>query len=97
MTFMVERLIRRLENFASLSQEEKNGIEDSISSVRRFDSHEDLLQEGEPPTGVNLILEGFACRYKLLRDGRRQIVAYFIPGDTCDVRICLLKRMDHSI
>jgi CRP-like cAMP-binding protein len=97
MIFMVERLIRKLENFAPLAQEEKRAIEDSIMAVRRFDAHEDLMQEGEPPEAINLILEGFACRYKLLRDGRRQIVAYFVPGDTCDIRVCLLKRMDHSI
>jgi CRP-like cAMP-binding protein len=97
MSFMVDRLIRKLEHFAPLTQEEKQAIADSVTAVRRFEAHEDLLQEGEPPEGINLILEGFACRYKLLRDGRRQIVAYFIPGDTCDVRICVLKRMDHSI
>jgi CRP-like cAMP-binding protein len=32
-----------------------------------------------------------------LEDGRRQIVAYFVPGDVCDLRVFILKRMDHSI
>jgi CRP-like cAMP-binding protein len=32
-----------------------------------------------------------------LEDGRRQIVAYFVPGDICDLRVFILRRMDHSI
>lgn len=29
--------------------------------------------------------------------GERQIIAYLIPGDLCDVHVVLLKQMDHSI
>src|SRR5262249_6812052 len=46
---------------------------------------------------VHLILEGFACRYKVLPTGERSIFAYLIPGDTCDWHVFILKRMDHSI
>jgi CRP-like cAMP-binding protein len=97
MKLITERWIRKLENFTPLTAQEKASVEACVTSVRQFSSHADLFKEGEPPDGVNLILDGFACRYKLLRDGRRQIVAYLIPGDTCDVRVFLLKRMDHSI
>lgn len=34
---------------------------------------------------VHLINEGWACRYKLLPDGRRQITALFLPGDYCEL------------
>ena len=33
----------------------------------------------------------------MLEDGRRQIVDYFLPGDMCDLRMFILKQMDHSI
>jgi hypothetical protein len=33
---------------------------------------------------VHLILDGFACRYKVLPEGARSIVAYLLPGDMCD-------------
>lgn len=29
--------------------------------------------------------------------GKRQIFAYLIPGDFCDLHVALLKKMDHSI
>jgi CRP-like cAMP-binding protein len=39
----------------------------------------------------------FACRYKFTSDGRRQIMAYLVPGDFCDLHVFILKHMDHSI
>ena len=93
----VYRLIRKLENFAPLTEEEKSALLNASTSIRRYGAHEDLIQEGAPTEGVKIVLEGLACRYKVLPDGRRQIVAYFVPGDMCDLRVFLLKRMDHSI
>ena len=46
---------------------------------------------------MRLILSGWACRYKGLPDGRRQIVGFFVPGDFCDLNVYILKEMDHSI
>jgi CRP-like cAMP-binding protein len=93
----VSRLIRKLENFAPLAEEERRALLDATGTIRRYAAHEDLIQEGAPTEGVKIILDGLACRYKVLPDGRRQIVAYFVPGDMCDLRVFLLKRMDHSI
>jgi CRP-like cAMP-binding protein len=59
--------------------------------------HEDLIREGEVVIATNVILNGFACRQKMLPDGRRQIIGYLLPGDICDVRMCLNQRMDHTI
>ena len=56
-----------------------------------------IVQEGDTLQDVHLILTGWACRYKQLEDGRRQIVSFFRPGDICDVNIFLLREMDHSI
>lgn len=56
-----------------------------------------MISEGDNPVAVFLLLEGWAYRYKHLEDGSRQIMAYLIPGDLCDVRIFLFERMDHSI
>jgi CRP-like cAMP-binding protein len=95
---MAKYLIRRLENFARLSAEDKRALEDAASQrVRTLAPREDIVHEGDRPRHVNLMLEGFACRYKMLADGRRQIVAIVVPGDMCDLRMFILKEMDHSI
>jgi CRP-like cAMP-binding protein len=91
-------LIRKLELFTKLSEDDKRALEKAAGhKVRSVAPREDIVHEGDPPRHVNLILEGFACRYKSLEDGRRQIVAFFVPGDLCDARMFVLRRMDHSI
>jgi CRP-like cAMP-binding protein len=90
-------LLRKLANFTALSAVERQAVVDSCGDVREVAAREDVIAQGDRTGGVKLLLEGFACRYKTLEDGRRQIVAYFVPGDLCDLRVFILKRMDHSI
>jgi CRP-like cAMP-binding protein len=95
---VAEYLIRKLERFVRLSAAEKQLLGRlGRTNVRRYSVRQDIVQEGDVPGHVNLMLQGFACRYKSLEDGRRQIVGFFIPGDLCDSRIFILKHMDHSI
>jgi CRP-like cAMP-binding protein len=91
------RLIRKLEHGTLLSTEEKQALEAACLSELHFAPRSDVVKQGDPTQFVNIILAGFACRYRLLADGRRQIVGLLIPGDMCDVRVCVLKKMDHSI
>src|SRR5262249_48160816 len=93
----VSRLIRKLEIFAPLTTEEKAAWVNAGSAIRRYVAHEDLIGPSTAAEGVKIILEGMACRYRVLPDGRRQILAYFVPGDICDLRTLLLKRIDHPI
>jgi CRP-like cAMP-binding protein len=90
-------LIRKLERFERWSADERQAVLDAIDSSVRLPAHGHLVQEGEIPDGIHVVLEGFACSYKLLPDGRRQIVSYSVPGDLCDLRTGLLPRMDCSV
>ena len=68
---MSGRLIHKLENFVRLSADERAELERiAAKDVRALDAHVDIIAEGDRPTVINLILEGFACRYRLLQDGR---------------------------
>jgi CRP-like cAMP-binding protein len=65
--------------------------------VRTASAGEDIISEGDDPRDVYLITQGWACRYKMLEDGARQIVGLFVPGDLCDLHVYILKEIDHSI
>ncbi len=65
--------------------------------VREVAAKSDIIREGDDPKEVFLIVSGWACRYKMLDDGRRQITSFFLPGDLCDMHIYILQEMDHSI
>lgn len=49
-----------------------------------FRTHDFLAREKEAPDSLFQILEGWASKYRLLPDGRRQITALFLPGDFCE-------------
>ena len=66
------------------------------AAPRRSASH-DLIHEGDVPSNVHLVLKGIACRYKLLPDGTRAIMALLLPGDFCDLHVSILGEMDHNI
>ena len=95
---MLDPLTRKLEQFVRLSVADRQILGRAASHrVRKFAPRTDIIREGEQPRDVHLILSGWACRYKQLEDGRRQVVALFLPGDVCDLNVFILKQMDHSI
>lgn len=94
---MPNLLIRRLEMVSPLSAADRQLLEQATAQVRQVGADQDLICEGDLPRAVPVFLEGFACRYKTLSDGKRQIMAYLVPGDLGDLYIFLLNRMDHSI
>ncbi|MHA6344237.1 Crp/Fnr family transcriptional regulator [Roseivivax sp. CAU 1761] len=67
------------------------------SAARRVRSGDDIVSEGEGTGHVHFVASGTACRYKLVEDGRRAIVALLLPGDFCDLHVAILDEMDHSI
>jgi len=62
-----------------------------------FRPHQYLAREAERPDVLYCIDEGWACRFRLLGDGRRQITALFLPGDYCEPHWILGGRPAQSI
>lgn len=94
---MPHHLIRKLEGFAPLSDASKQALHRLDRTMHLLSFGTDIIREGDEPEHINLILSGWACRYKQLEDGRRQILSFFVPGDVCDTHAFLLREMDHSI
>jgi CRP-like cAMP-binding protein len=90
--------VTKLERFVRLSADDVAALEKAARQrVRKIRAHEDIVRENSHPRVVNLILSGWACRYKYLVDGRRQIIAILVPGDLCDLNVFILREMDHAI
>ncbi|MEX6507375.1 Crp/Fnr family transcriptional regulator [Jiella sp. M17.18] len=95
---MATRLIRKLGYFTCLSTGDVQAISRlSGSQLRLYRPRELIMREGDRPEFINLFLDGWACRFKDLENGKRQIMSLFVPGDLCDVNVFILKEMDHSI
>lgn len=87
----------KLDAFTKLSADDRAALVEASRNTCFVDARRDLITEGDKPRFVHLMLDGWACRYKQLPDGKRQIVSLFVPGDFCDVNVYILKSMDHSI
>jgi len=98
MSAAASRWIRRLARFAALTLEEQRVLEEVASnSVFRHASHENVAKAGDPADRLLVVLEGLVYRYRLLPDGRRQILAYLLAGDMCDPRELLIPQVGESM
>ena len=94
---MPNALIRKLRHAGCLAHEDEAVLLRACANARDVAARQDLTCEGDRPENVHLVLQGIACRYKVLPKGRRQITALLVPGDFCDLHVAILERMDHSI
>jgi CRP-like cAMP-binding protein len=56
-----------------------------------------VLVEGANSAHLYTVLSGWGFRYKLLPDGRRQILNYAMPGDLIGLQGSLMEEMSHSV
>ena len=93
---MLDALPRRLEAYGQLSQPETQALLRLPARLKSLAAGEDYLREGARSSACAFVVSGLVCSYKLLPDGRRQILALHVPGDACDLHGRLLP-MDHAV
>ena len=94
---MANAFVRKLADLAELSEDDIATLVACTGHVRSYAARCDLIREGDRPGPVFVVLEGWACRYKILPSGTRQITSFMLPGDSCDLHVDILVEMDHSI
>jgi CRP-like cAMP-binding protein len=90
-------LTKKLLWHGDLSPAERLTLDAMIERTKDIAAGEDLVREGDKPSHSILLLSGFAARYTLVDDGRRQIMAVHVTGDFVDLHSFVLKTMDHSV
>ncbi|MFB9867963.1 Crp/Fnr family transcriptional regulator [Vreelandella sulfidaeris] len=90
-------MIRKLESIVTLSEEEKQALLALPITLMDVKSNHDIVRTGDHPTQCCLIVEGFACVYKLTTEGKRQIMAIYVPGDLPDLQSLHLQVIDVDI
>jgi CRP-like cAMP-binding protein len=90
-------LLRRLERLVAFDEADRDAIVQSLSDIRTVRPRADILREDDRIDGLIVVLEGFSYSYKLLPDGRRQLLGFLIPSDFCDLGLFIRERMDHSV
>lgn len=95
---MANPLTMKLEQFTRFDPNERARLNELLSfPTKTYARGEDVIAQGEKVGNIHLVLTGLAARSKILRSGDRQLMAFLVPGDLCDLEVFVLEAMDHSI
>jgi CRP-like cAMP-binding protein len=89
--------ITRLRNFVDLSFPDLQSLQAVIDVEQKVKKRRDLVLDGYEFNKLCFIKDGFAARYKLLRNGKRQIVSFLLPGDVIGLPGSFLDRAANSV
>lgn len=89
--------LKTLKCFRSLDEDEVKFLSAFKSGEFVAEPGASILQEGTRSPHLYTILSGWAFRYKLLPDGRRQILNFAMPGDLLGLQSSVFSEMKHSV
>lgn len=87
----------RLRGLTRLGGTELGVLERACGPARHVRAKAELVREGERPERLHVLLDGWACRVKLLPDGRRQIAGLVLPGEICDLDSLYAPKSDYAV
>lgn len=96
MAHEISHLERKLKTFIELTGAELACLAELQASPVRVARGKELVHEGQAGHKAYILQAGWACSFKLLPDGGRQIIGFPIPGDCIGLRSVLLRTSDHS-
>ena len=89
--------IRKLKFFRQFTPEELSFVKYFKAAELAVDPRTTILREGADSAHLYTVLEGWAFRYKMLPDGRRQILNFALPGDFLGMQATMFNEMTHSV
>jgi CRP-like cAMP-binding protein len=90
-------LARKLARFGELSAEDLEILDTLHTATRVVRRNRDIVSEGRSYETMFVLLEGSAIRYRVLRDGRRQILNILLPGDFIGFPGCFFESALYAI
>lgn len=90
-------LARKLSVAVPLSKKEKAALASIQAPPQTIAAGEDLLVDGRRSSVAHVVNAGWAVRYKLLPDGRRQVLNFVLPGDIVGFREYMAQVTPHSV
>jgi len=89
--------LRRLEQFREFTAKELAFVSSFKSGELHSSAGASIMVEGARSAHLYTVLSGWGFRYKILEDGRRQILNYILPGDLVGLQGTLDGEMRHSV
>jgi len=90
-------LTRKLSRLMELSAAEIELLRELQSAGRRIARGREIVVEGRKYDGLLILLDGAALRYRVLNDGRRQVLNIVLPGDLIGYPGCFFENALYTI
>lgn len=84
-------LNQKLSALSPLTADDATALLDLKTGSRSVRPGQEIVSEGRRCTAVFMVAEGIAIRYRILRDGQRQILNFVLPGDFAGVNSCFFE------
>jgi CRP-like cAMP-binding protein len=89
--------VTRVRNFADLTLPDLQNLRAVVETELTVAKRRDLVMDGYEFCKLCFVKDGFAARYRLLRNGKRQIVNFVLPGDIIGLPGSFLDRAANSV
>ncbi len=89
--------LRMLDHFRPFTQPELDFVSTFKMGELAVEAGTTILAEGTRSAHLYTVLDGWGFRYKMLEDGRRQILNFMMPGDLVGLQGSLMGEMQHSV
>src|SRR5215471_5352805 len=89
--------VARLERLIRLSEDDLDSLWRLIEADIKVKKRRDLVVDGYEYRKLCFVEEGFAARYKILRNGKRQVVNFLLPGDIVGLPGSFLQKARYSV
>lgn len=96
-TVLDSPLARKLSAFVRLSTDDLRVVSDLFRRRRNFGIGVEMIHQGQTDQTAFVLASGWACSYKILPGGTRQIVDFQVPGDFLGLRSVLFRTSDHNV
>src|SRR5579863_4974218 len=90
-------LTQRLARLISLAPPEIAVLAELQGSPRHVARGREIVLEGRKYDGLMVLIDGVALRYRVLQDGRRQVLNIILPGDFIGFPGCFFESALYSI
>jgi len=89
--------VARLNQYIDLSEGDLHSLWRLMEAELTVKKRRDLVVDGYEYRKLCFVEDGFAARYKLLRNGKRQVVNFVLPGDVVGLPGSFVEKARYSV
>ena len=89
--------VARLKRYIGLGRADLDSLWRLIETELTVEKRRDLVVDGYEYRKLCFVADGYGARYKLLRNGKRQILNVILPGDVIGLPGSFVERVNYSV